>query len=165
MALKRSSYLVTAAWGILCAWVLAAAAEDVTLVGRHPAKLELARWRGLQTTTRLDEVSAADLVVEATGKPKGMQDAMAICQPRGTIVLKSTLASQGELNLAPLVINEITVIGSRCGLFKAGLALLQRHPDMPLERLVTARYPLEKAPEAFERACSPGVLKILLENR
>jgi len=151
--------------GILCAWILAAAQGYVTLVGRHPAKLKAARWRSLQTTSELAEVAEADLVVEATGRPQGMLDAMAICRPRGTIVLKSTLASQGELNLAPVVINEITVIGSRCGLFKAGLSQLQRHPDMPIERLISATYPLENALEAFERARSSGALKILLKTR
>lgn len=151
--------------GILCAWVLASAAGDVTLVGRHPTKLQAARWRSLQTTTRLSDATGADLVVEATGKPRGMLDAMKICRPRGIIVLKSTLASQGELNLAPVVINEITVIGSRCGLFKAGISHLEQHPDLPIDRLITATYPLESALEAFERACSSDVLKILLETR
>jgi len=151
--------------GILCAWVLASAAGDVTLVGRHPTKLRAARWRSLQTTTRLSDATGADLVVEATGKPRGMLDAMKICRPRGIIVLKSTLASQGELNLAPVVINEITVIGSRCGLFKAGISQLEQHPDLPIDRLITATYPLESALEAFERACSSDVLKILLETR
>jgi alcohol dehydrogenase len=150
--------------GILCAWALATAVDNVILVGRHPHKLSIARWRQIRTTTTLVDAAGADLVVEATGKPRGLTDAMAVCRPRGTIVLKSTLASQGDLNLAPLVINEITVIGSRCGLFKTGLALLQQHPDMPVERLITARYPLEQALDAFERARSPDVLKILLET-
>ena len=151
--------------GILCAWVLIGAGGNVTLVGRHPAKLEAARWRSLEATTRLADVAEADLVVEATGKPQGMLDAMTICRPRGTIVLKSTLVSQGELNLAPVVIKEIAVIGSRCGLFEAGLSQLQRHPDMPIERLISATYPLENALEAFERARSSGTLKILLKTR
>ena len=151
--------------GILCAWVLASVAENVTLVGRHREKLEVARWRSLETTTRLADAAGSDLVVEATGGPRGMQAAMAVCRPRGTIVLKSTLASQGELNLAPLVINEITVIGSRCGLFAAGITRLQQFPDMPLERLITARYPLERAPEAFAQARASQALKILLETR
>lgn len=151
--------------GILCAWVLASVVDNVTLVGRHHAKLQAARWRSLETTTRLLDAAGADLVVEATGKPQRMLDAMAVCRPRGTIVLKSTLASQGELNLAPVVINEITVIGSRCGLFKTGIARLQQFPDIPLERLITAKYPLEKAQAAFERAHSSEALKILLEIR
>ena len=81
----------------------------------------------------------------------------------GTIVLKSTLASQGELNLAPVVINEITVVGSRCGLFKEGIAMLQQHRDMPVERLITAKYPLAQSLEAFNRAQTPGALKVLIE--
>ncbi|MCP3951363.1 MAG: zinc-binding dehydrogenase, partial [Desulfobacterales bacterium] len=151
--------------GILCAWALATVSDDVTLVGHHPEKLEIARWRNLKTTEVIDAVTGADLVVEATGKPQGFRDAMAACRPRGTLVLKSTLASQGELNLAPLVIDEITVVGSRCGLFKEGIALLQQHGDMPVERLITAKYPLDQALEAFTRAEAPGTLKILLEAR
>lgn len=149
--------------GILCAWVLATASADVTLVGRHPEKLDIARWRNLRTTTEIEAVTGADLVVEATGKPQGFVDAMAVCRPRGTIVLKSTLASQGELNLAPIVIDEITVVGSRCGLFEEGLAILRQHPDMPIEKLIAAKFPLERALEAFDRARTPGTLKVLIE--
>ena len=149
--------------GILCAWALATVSDDVALVGHHPEKLEIARWRNLKTTEAIDAVTGADLVVEATGKPQGFMDAMAVCRPRGTIVLKSTLASQEDLNLAQVVINEITVVGSRCGLFKDGIAMLQRHRNMPVERLITARYPIDRALEAFNRARAPGTLKVLIE--
>ena len=149
--------------GILCAWALATVSDNVTLVGHHPEKLEIARWRRLVTTRTVDAVDGADIVVEATGNPQGFADALAVCRPRGTIVLKSTLASQGELNLAPVVINEITVVGSRCGLFKSGIAMLQQYPDMPVERLITAKYPLAQALEAFDRARAPGALKVLIE--
>ena len=87
---------------------------------------------------------------------------MALCRPRGTIVLKSTLASQGALNLAPVVIHEQTILGSRCGRFKDGLAMMQNFPDMPLERLITAQRPLEEALAAFEQAGSGKALKVLL---
>ncbi len=149
--------------GILCAWALATVSANVTLVGHHPEKLEIARWRSLKTTEAINAVAGADLVVEATGQPQGFLDAMAVCRPRGTIVLKSTLASQGELNLAPVVINEITVVGSRCGLFKEGITMLQQHRDMPVERLITAKYPLDQALKAFTRAQAPGALKVLIE--
>jgi alcohol dehydrogenase len=78
-------------------------------------------------------------------------------------VLKSTVASQGELNLAPIVVNEITVIGSRCGRFEDGLQMIESCPDMPLERLLTARYPIEQAIAAFDRATQSDALKVLLE--
>jgi alcohol dehydrogenase len=149
--------------GILCAWALATVSDNVTLVGHHQEKLNIARWRSLRTTRTTAEVAGADIVIEATGKPRGFVEAMALCRPRGTIVLKSTLASQGELNLAPIVINEITVVGSRCGLFKEGLAMLQDYPDMPIERLITGKYPIDRALEAFDRARAPGALKVLIE--
>lgn len=150
--------------GILCAWVLATAADDVTLVGRHPEKLALAAWRGLKTLPAGEKPPAgADIVVEATGSGAGLSQALALCRPRGTVVLKSTVASQGELELAPLVINEITLLGSRCGRFADALAMLAKFPDMPLARLITHRYPLEQAETAFSRAASGQALKVLLD--
>jgi alcohol dehydrogenase len=150
--------------GILCAWVLATAVADVTLLGRHPEKLALAAWRGLKTTALAGEVApGADLVVEATGSGQGIVQAMALCRARGTIVLKSTVALQGEVNLSPLVVNEQTLLGSRCGRFGDALALLQRYPDLPLERLISRRYALSQAEEAFGRAQARDTLKVLLE--
>ncbi|MBN1940190.1 MAG: alcohol dehydrogenase catalytic domain-containing protein, partial [Candidatus Aminicenantes bacterium] len=150
--------------GILCAWVLSTASTDVTIVGRHPAKLQAARWKRIKTASRADEVTpGADLIVEATGSGSGIVEAMSICRPRGTIVLKSTVALQGEVNLAPLVINEQTLLGSRCGRFVDGLKMMKQFPDMPLDRLITDRFPLHRADEAFERAGNSDALKILLD--
>ena len=150
--------------GILCAWVLATAAGRVTLAGHHQDKLELARWRGLETSLRGEGIEpGADVVVEATGSGRGIEQAMALCRPRGTIVLKSTVALQGEVNLAPLVVNEITLVGSRCGRFSHALDMMRKFPDMPLERLITHRYPLHQAKEAFETARSGQALKVVLE--
>ncbi|MDZ7641464.1 MAG: thio(seleno)oxazole modification radical SAM maturase SbtM [Desulfurivibrio sp.] len=150
--------------GILCAWVLATVAADVTLVGRHPEKLALAAWRGLKTVLSGDgPLAGADIVVEATGSGAGLNQALALCRPRGTVVLKSTVASPGELDLAPLVINEITLLGSRCGRFTDALAMLAESPDMPLARLITHRYPLDQAEAAFAQAASGQALKVLLE--
>jgi alcohol dehydrogenase len=149
--------------GILCAWVLATVAEDVTLIGHHPDKLEAARWRSLKTAGSTDEIEpGADLVVEATGSGTGLAEAMTLCRPRGVLVLKSTVADQGELNLAPIVVKEILVVGSRCGLFEHGLRGLVAH-DFPVESLISARYPLVEGEEALEHAARRGVLKVLLE--
>ncbi len=149
--------------GILCAWVLSTVVNDVTLVGHHPEKLERARWRNLRIASGPHDIRpGADLVVEATGSSKGLDDAMALCRPRGVIVLKSTTEKKGELNLTPLVVNEVTLIGSRCGQFKDGLGLLESCPEMPVERLVTKTYPIEEAARAFEHAREAGALKILL---
>jgi len=150
--------------GILCAWVLSTAVADVTLVGRHADKLARARWRHLKTTDNVADLEpGADIVVDATGSGAGISEAMGLCRARGTIVLKSTVASQGSLNLAPVVVNELNVVGSRCGRFEDGLHLLQTYPDMPVESLITARFPLEKAVEAFDRARAKDMLKVVLE--
>ncbi|MFZ4440311.1 MAG: MDR/zinc-dependent alcohol dehydrogenase-like family protein [Syntrophales bacterium] len=150
--------------GILCAWALATVAPDVTIVGHHPEKLHLAQWRGIKTTSDAGGVElGADIVVEATGSGQGIVTAMSLCRPRGTIVLKSTVAIQGDVNLAPIVIHEQTLLGSRCGRFADGLKMMQNFPDMPLEKLITCRYPLEKVEEAFTRAKESDALKVLLD--
>ena len=150
--------------GILCAWALATAAPDVTIVGRHPQKLSLARWRGIKTSLTAERIApGADIVVEATGSGQGIVQAMTLCRPRGTIVLKSTVALQGDVNLAPVVINEQTIVGSRCGRFKDGLEMMRNFPDMPLEKMITGRYPLERVEEAFVCAQKKDALKVLLD--
>ncbi len=150
--------------GILCAWVLSTVLDDVTLVGRHPAKLEAARWRCLNTCEKTGpREEDADLVVEATGGVRGLADALALCRPRGTVVLKTTVADSFLIDLAPAVVKEISIVGSRCGHFSEGLRILMNHPDMPLERLITGRYPMERGIEAFERARQRESLKVLLE--
>lgn len=150
--------------GILCAWVLSTTAPDVTLVGRHPEKLALARWRTLKTAPASNDVRpGADMVVDATGSAEGFATAVSLCRPRGVVVLKSTVASRADIDLTPVVINELTVAGSRCGRFRDGLRMLTSTPDMPLERLITARFPIERAPEAFARAARPDALKVLIE--
>lgn len=151
--------------GILCAWVLATVVQDVALAGHHLEKLAIARWRGIRTFLRGEGiVPGADLVIEATGSGQGIAQAMGLCRPRGTIVLKSTVAVQGEINLAALVINELTVVGSRCGRFSDALAMMRAFPDMPLARLITHRYPLHKAMEAFSAAQGGQALKVVLET-
>lgn len=150
--------------GILCAWVLSTVTADVTIVGHHRDKLDLARWQGIKTAREGEEVpSGADIVVEATGSGQGIVRAMSLCRPRGTIVLKSTIAIQGEVNLSPIVVHEQTILGSRCGRFGDGLKMMCDFQDMPLERLITGRYPLENVAEAFLQAQRRETLKILLE--
>ncbi|MFN2343140.1 MAG: alcohol dehydrogenase catalytic domain-containing protein [Desulfonatronovibrio sp.] len=150
--------------GILCAWALNTVVPDVTLVGHHPEKLKIAKWRGVKTSLRGEGVfPGADIVVEATGSGKGIALAMELCRPRGVIVLKSTVALQDEINLAPLVINELTVVGSRCGRFSDALSMMQGYPDMPLGRLITHRYPLHQALDAFTVAQEGKALKVILK--
>jgi alcohol dehydrogenase len=150
--------------GLFCAWVLSTVVDNVTVVGHHAEKLEVAKWRNIKTTLSEKEIEpGADIVVEATGSGAGIVSAMELCRPRGTIVLKSTVAVSGDVNLAPIVINELTILGSRCGRFADGLSIMRNYPDMPLNKLITARYPLDKVQEAFVRARQSDALKVLLE--
>jgi alcohol dehydrogenase len=161
---ERAVVLGDGRLGILSAWILSTVLDDVTLLGHHPAKLEAARWRHLKTGVRTGAAGqGSDLVVDATGSARGLAEAVALCRPRGTVVLKTTLAGTFDIDLAPAVVKEITIVGSRCGRFPAALRILGRHPDVPLERLITATYPLERAMEAFERARKKESLKVLLE--
>ncbi|NLX50691.1 MAG: alcohol dehydrogenase catalytic domain-containing protein [Deltaproteobacteria bacterium] len=161
---ERAVVLGDGRLGILCAWVLATVLSDVTVVGHHPEKLEILRWRNIRTALKEKNVMpGADIVVEATGSGAGIVAAMALCRPRGTIVMKSTVAVSGDVNLAPIVVNEQTVLGSRCGRFADGLSIMREFPDMPLDRLFTARYPLARVREAFVRATQSDALKVLLD--
>jgi threonine dehydrogenase-like Zn-dependent dehydrogenase len=154
--------------GQLAAQVLALAGCDVCLVGRHAEKLALARARGIRTRlvargqdTAVPGEPRADAVVECTGSAQGLEMALQLVRPRGTILLKSTVADRGSLDLAPIVIDEIRIQGSRCGPFAPALrALAERRVDV--EPLITATYALEEGVAAFERAAQPGVLKVLL---
>ena len=161
---ERAVVLGDGRLGILCAWILTTVLADVTLMGHHPQKLALAPWRHLKITEDSYQYGPkADLVVEATGRGRGIVEAMNLCRPRGTIVLKSTGGWGERLDLTQLVVNEQTVVGSRCGRFSQGLHVLSSYPDMPVERLITARYPLDQAMAAFAHAAGPDAVKILLE--
>ncbi len=101
-----------------------------------------------------------DWVVEATGSAEGLQEAIAMTRPRGTIILKSTVHGAVPLDSARVVVNEITLVGSRCGRFEPALKLL---PKLRLGELISERWPLSEAPQAFARAARKGVLKVLLD--
>jgi threonine dehydrogenase-like Zn-dependent dehydrogenase len=103
-----------------------------------------------------------DIVVEATGSASGFERAVSLVRPRGTIVLKSTIASRGAADLNTLVVNEISVIGSRCGPFPRAIRALETG-EVDVEWMITARYPLSDGVEALQYAGQRGVLKVLLE--
>jgi threonine dehydrogenase-like Zn-dependent dehydrogenase len=149
--------------GLLVAQVLHAAGTRVTLIGHHPAKLALLARRGIETALA-DSWSgpAAPLVVEATGSVEGFRRAVATTLPRGTLVLKSTIAAREPLDLSPLVIHEISVVGSRCGPFPPALRALET-ARVAVEPLITARVPLAQADEALRLAGERGALKILVD--
>ena len=149
--------------GILCAWVLSTVCDDVTLVGRHEDKLARARWGGLKTTADIATVEpGADLVVEATGTAQGLTESVGLTRPRGTLVLKSTVAGSDPLNLALVVVNEIALLGSRCGPFGRALKAMRAY-RFPVDRLIDARYPLDEAEAALAKAGEKGVLKVLVD--
>jgi threonine dehydrogenase-like Zn-dependent dehydrogenase len=148
--------------GLLCAQVLRLTGAQVCLVGRHAHKLEVARALGIQTVMLSDTpLAQADVVVEATGSTTGLQLAMETVRPRGTLVLKSTVAADYHLSLAPLVIHEISVVGSRCGRFSPALQALA-HERLSVQTLITDVYRLGDASDAVAHAARRGALKILL---
>lgn len=150
--------------GLLVAQVLADAGARVLAVGRHPEKLALVAKRGIETSLTADwRPEPFELVVEATGSADGFRAAVAATRPRGTLVLKSTLAESPQVDLAPLVIHEIRVVGSCCGPFAPALRALADE-SVDVEPLVSARVPLARAEEALALAAAPGRLKVLIET-
>jgi threonine dehydrogenase-like Zn-dependent dehydrogenase len=150
--------------GLLVAQVLQRAGARVHAIGRHRDKLDLLARRGIQTSLQTDyrPNKEVDISVEATGSLAGFDAAVAATRPRGTVVLKSTVAGRHDLDLAPLVIDEITVMGSRCGPFAPALAALAAR-EIDVAGLVSDRIPLGRGDEALRRAAEPGVLKVLME--
>lgn len=149
--------------GLLVAQVLRNAKAKVRVVGRNAQTLSLCERWGIparkleETQPRQDQ----DVVVDCTGSPSGLSTAMAMCRPRGTIVLKSTTAEGVPMNLSPLVIHEITLLGSRCGPFRPAIEALARR-EVDVESLVHRRMKLSDGVEAMEIAGRRGVLKVLL---
>ncbi len=150
--------------GLITALELNSQNVDVTLIGKHQNKLDIAKAQGVKTKlfNDLKVEKIYDVVVEATGSISGFETALALTKPRGVLVLKSTIAASKEFNLAPIVIDEITVLGSRCGQFPAALRLLQAE-RIDFSPLISARYKADDAIEAFEKNKEKDVLKVLIE--
>lgn len=151
--------------GLLIAMVLSSAGCELTLVGKHTAKMDVVKDYPLRTVAlevALDLARSFDVVVEATGSPLGWEFALRLVKPRGTVVLKSTFHGQIAFNSALIVVDEITVVGSRCGRFEVALSLLGNRSVHPV-RLVQHTLPLQQGLKAFELAKQPGVLKVVLE--
>lgn len=150
--------------GLLCAQVLKSTGAPVALVGKHSSKLEIARRRGIETIT-VDQAQKRsrefDVAVETSGSPTGLRLALDLLCPRGVLVLKSTFHGATEIETAPIVVDEISVIGSRCGRFAPALELLKTGA-VEVENLISEEFPLAEGLHAMERAGEPGVLKVLL---
>ncbi len=150
--------------GLLIALVLNARGLRVRLFGHHREKLRIAAEVGVAVEIAGPSLPAATYgwVVDATGSAEGLRLAASMVRPRGTLILKSTVHGTVEIDTAPIIVNEITLIGSRCGRFEAALPLLAGGA-VPVEKLIADRFPLAQAPAAFARAAQRGVLKVLLE--
>ena len=161
--------------GNLCAQVLAGISDRVIVIGKHPEKLALLEALGIETALlgglqagdgngirRPSDLHNADLVVDCTGSETGLPTALQLVRPRGTIVLKTTVAGSQQMPWAPVVIDEVTIVGSRCGPFDRALAALDagRISVLPL---ISGRFDLSRGVEALEAAKNRGALKVLLD--
>lgn len=156
--------------GQLAAQVLALSGSEVLMVGKHEEKLALTEKRGVHTylfddaqSFSLENGRRVDVVVECTGSAQGLELAMQLVRPRGTIVLKSTVAATSTIHLAPIVIDEIRIQGSRCGPFAHALRALSLQL-VDVRPLISARYTLDEGLAAFAHAEQRGVLKVLMRT-
>ncbi|HOT93556.1 MAG TPA: alcohol dehydrogenase catalytic domain-containing protein [Anaerolineae bacterium] len=155
--------------GLLCAQVLALTGCDLTVIGRHSEKLDILAHLGITTlhiprgtTAEPAEImGTADVVVEATGHPDGYITARKLLRPRGTLILKSTYHRTMETDLSRIVVDEIRLVGSRCGPFAPALRLLERGL-VNVGSLIQARYPFAEILAALHHAEHPGTLKVLV---
>lgn len=148
--------------GQLIAQTLALTGAGLRVVARHPLQKKLLTDRGIKL---IDEAEVQprhwDVVIEATGSPAGFELARRAIRPRGTFVLKSTYKGEMTLNLSPLVVDEITIVGSRCGPFAPALRLMEQKLVDP-SVLTAAEFRLAEGLQAFESAAQPGMLKVLI---
>ncbi len=148
--------------GLLVAAVLKSTPCQLEVLARHARQFELLEKQGVRAIARLDEGGKRyDVVVDATGSPDGFRLAAQAVRPRGRIFLKSTYQGDTQVNLSRLVVNEVTLIGSRCGSFEPAIELLvNRQVDPRL--MIEAEFPLRDGLAAFRHAAQPGILKVLL---
>jgi len=171
VTVKSSYEVVVVGDGRLAQLVVLVMAQigcSLTVIGRHKEKLEIARGFGAHRVL-LDKPALArewagrfDVVIEASGSPSGLATALAVVKPRGTVVLKSTHQGSTPLEMSQVVVNELTIVGSRCGRFRPALDLLvSGHLD--LSPLISRRLPLEEGLRAFEEAAAPENMKVILQ--
>jgi threonine dehydrogenase-like Zn-dependent dehydrogenase len=148
--------------GALVALVLWAENYDPIIGGHHAEKLDLLTALSLKTDLAQHLQPGFDTVIDCTGHPEGFRRAIELVRPRGRIILKSTAASSAELNLAPIVVNELNIIGSRCGRFAPAIEALASGKVDP-RPLISAIYPLAEALTALQAAADPHNFKVLLK--
>jgi threonine dehydrogenase-like Zn-dependent dehydrogenase len=150
--------------GLLIGQVLKAHGAEVHQYGRHKEKLKIATNLGIDARlARKLPAARYDWVVDASGSNLGLWQAVRMTKPRGTVVLKSTVHGLVGIDSAAIVVNEITLVGSRCGRFEPALRLL-RSGRVRVDNLISEIFPLERAPLAFKKAAAPGILKVLLHG-
>ena len=150
--------------GLLCAQVIALTGAAVLLVGKHSSKLRIAERRGIEIATPKTAAKRKrlfDVVVEASGAASGFGLALDLLRPKGRLVLKSTFHGQTELDAARIVVDEISIVGSRCGRFRPALDLLKK-AAIDVDSLISEEYPLANGVHAMDRAGKRGVMKVLL---
>ncbi|MCK5237387.1 MAG: alcohol dehydrogenase, partial [Deltaproteobacteria bacterium] len=166
-AIKKSERVLVMGDGklaLLCAFVLKLTGCELTVVGKHMDKL--LKLKDIKVKTVLiDDLKSKefDVVVEATGSSGGISTALTLVRPRGTVILKSTVRSNRVADLNKAVIDEITIIGSRCGPFKEALRAL-KEKKLDVTRLIEETYPLEEGVKAIKHAKIKGTLKVLIKN-
>ena len=152
--------------GLLQTQVLCAAGAKVGLLGRHPKKMALLASCKIPTWSEPAHALCSEgerwpVVVEATGAANGLSLAVSKTKPRGVLVLKSTVATKSSVDLSAVVVDEITLMGSRCGPFAPAIRALETG-DLRLSSMIHDRFALRDAPEAFEKARERGIIKVLL---
>ena len=160
---ERIAVLGDGKLGLLIALALDAYGYPVHQFGRHARKLEIAARAGVQTEIIRGALPAAayEWVVDATGNADGLRAAAAMTWPRGTLIMKSTVHGMVPIDTAPIIVNELTLVGSRCGRMEMAMPLIA-HEVIRVEEMIADRFPLQEAPRAFARAAERGVLKVLL---
>ena len=150
--------------GLLASQVLQASGARVHQYGRHKEKLRIVEQSGVSTEiAKKLPVARYEFVVEATGSAEGLRQAVAMAVPRGTVIMKSTVHGLVSIDTAPVIVNEIKLVGSRCGRFEPALKLLASR-KVRVDAMISEVLPLKKAREAFRAAQKPGALKVLLHD-
>jgi threonine dehydrogenase-like Zn-dependent dehydrogenase len=149
--------------GLLIAQVLQANGAKVRLYGRHREKMRLVERCGAtwELAPKTPPHAAWPFVVDSTGSSGGLSTAVAMAAPRGTVIMKSTVHGLVRIDTAPAIVNELTLVGSRCGRFEPAIRLLASG-QVRVEDMISEEMPLDRAPQAFAKAAARGVLKVLL---
>jgi threonine dehydrogenase-like Zn-dependent dehydrogenase len=150
--------------GLLISQTLSAHGCRVHQFGRHREKLAIAERKGVTVEIVGDSLPVGEYewVVDATGSQAGLRAAVGMAQPRGTVILKSTVHGHVPIDTAPVIVNEITLVGSRCGRFEPALSLLENN-RIDVRSMISEVTTLEAAPEGFKRAAQLGIMKVLLK--